>query len=76
MAKKIEIKLIVNIHDYENLTAGVAVNYDKKQIKTIRELCLVNYLKELMDQHAQPIVYAASGLAALHEKAIEHKDCY
>ena len=76
MAKKIEVKLIVNIKDYENLTAGVVVDFDKKQIKTIRELCLANYLKEVMDQHAQPIVYAASALAELSEKAIEHEDCY
>lgn len=74
MAKKIEVKLIVNIQDYENLTARIAVDYDKKQIKTIREVCFIKYLKDMMDPHAQPIVYAASGLAALHEKAIEHKD--
>ena len=49
MAKKIEVKLIVNIHDYENLTAGVAINYDKKQIKTIRDACFVAYLKDMLE---------------------------
>lgn len=71
MAKKIEVKLIVNIHDYENLTAGVAINYDKKQIKTIRDACFVAYLKDMLEQHAQPIIYAASTLAELNAEKIE-----
>ena len=75
MAKKIEVKLIVNIQDYENLTARIAVDYDKKQIKTIREVCFIKYLKDMMDQHAQPILYAASALAELNEKTIEHEGC-
>lgn len=75
MDKKIEVKLTVNIKDYEHLTANIAVNYDKKQIKTIREVCFVKYLKDMLEQHVQPIVYAANLLAELNETTIEHEDC-
>ena len=36
MAKKIEVKLIANIKDYENLTVNITVDFDKELIKAIR----------------------------------------
>lgn len=76
MAKKIEAKLIASIKDYENLTVNITVDFDKELIKAIRQVCLIKYLKDILEQNAQSIVYAANILAELNEKTIEHEDCY
>lgn len=76
MSKTIEVKLILNILDDGSLSdvVNVGVDFDEKEIKTLWELCLVEYLKLTMGEHAQAILFTATNLAKLSKDNIEYQD--
>ena len=77
MSKTIEVKLTLNILDNGNLSDEVivGVDFDEKKIKTLWEMYFVEYLKQTMGEHAQPILFAANNLATLKAENIQYQDC-
>jgi len=77
MSKTIEVKLILTILGEGRLSEKVNVDadFDEKEINTLWELSLVEYLKRTMGEHATPILFTAINLAKLTAENIQYQDC-